>query len=64
MDLLDTRSQTPVTGWLKNHPEIKLITRDGSKTYAKAVTEASYRSVTVGIFFTSFSRRSRKLSSI
>lgn len=48
MDLLYTRSQTPVTGWLKNHPEIKLITRDGSKTYAKAVTEASSTILQVG----------------
>ena len=30
-----------MTEWLKEHPEIELITRDGSKTYAKAVTEAS-----------------------
>ena len=41
IDLLETRNQIPVTKWLKNHPEIELITRDGSKTYAKAVTEAS-----------------------
>lgn len=41
MDLLETRNQIPVTEWLKDNLEIELITRDGSKTYAKAVTEAS-----------------------
>lgn len=48
MDLLETRNQIPVTEWLKNHPEIKLITRDGSKTYTKAVTEASLTILQVG----------------
>ena len=48
MDLLDTRNQNSVTEWLKSHPEIELITRDGSKTYAKAVTEASSIILQVG----------------
>jgi len=48
IDLLISRNQIPVTEWLKNHPEIKLITRDGSKTYAKAVTEASSTILQVG----------------
>ncbi|WP_445683437.1 transposase [Sporosarcina sp. FSL K6-6792] len=48
VDLLETRNQIPVTEWLNNHPEIKLITRDGSKTYAKAVTEASSSILQVG----------------
>lgn len=41
LDLLKTLEQIYVTEWLKDHPEIELITRDGSKAYAKAVTEAS-----------------------
>jgi len=41
VDLLKTREQVHVTEWLKDHPEIELITRDGSKAYAKAVMEAS-----------------------
>lgn len=41
VDLLDTRKQQDVTQWLKTHPNIELITRDGSKTYAKAVAETS-----------------------
>ena len=48
MDLLKTRKQIAVTEWLKNHPEIELITRDGSKTYAKGVTEASSTILQVG----------------
>lgn len=48
IDLLETRNQAPVTEWLKNYPEIQLITRDGSKTYAKAVTEASPTILQVG----------------
>lgn len=41
IDLLNTRKQQDVTQWLKARPNIELITRDGSKTYAKAVAEAS-----------------------
>jgi len=48
MDLLETRNPISVTEWLKNHPEIELITRDGSKTYSKAVTEASLTILQVG----------------
>lgn len=39
--MLDTREASDVTKWLCKYPVIKLITRDGSKTYAGAVTEAS-----------------------
>lgn len=41
VDMLDTREAGDVTRWLCKYPAIKLITRDGSKTYAGAVTEAS-----------------------
>lgn len=41
IDLLETRKQEDVTEWLKLHSNIALITRDGSKSYAKSVTEAS-----------------------
>lgn len=46
--LLKTGKQNDVTEWPKNHPEIELITRDGSKTYAKALTEASSTILQVG----------------
>lgn len=48
IDLLETRKQEDVTEWLKSHSNITLITRDGSKTYAKAVTEASPSIIQVG----------------
>lgn len=41
IDLLVTRKREDVTEWLKSHSNIALITRDGSKLYAKAITEAS-----------------------
>nr|WP_256204414.1 transposase [Planococcus faecalis] len=41
VSLLNTRQPEEVTKWLKNYPAIELITRDGSKTYAAAVTDAS-----------------------
>ena len=41
VDLLNTRQPEGVTNWLKTYPFIKLITRDGSKTYAAAVKKAS-----------------------
>ncbi|GEN89538.1 transposase [Oceanobacillus sojae] len=48
IDLLETRKQEEVTEWLKSHSNIALITRDGSKSYAKAITEASSSIVRVG----------------
>lgn len=48
IDLLNTRKQQEVTEWLEARPHIELITRDGSKTYAKAVTKASSTIIQVG----------------
>lgn len=48
IDLLDSRRQEKVTEWLREHPDIKLITRDGSRTYAKAITEVSENILQVG----------------
>lgn len=48
IDLLKTRKQEDVTEWLKSHSNIALITREGSKSYAKAVTEASSSIIQVG----------------
>ncbi|MBO0994842.1 ISL3 family transposase [Bacillus sp. SD088] len=48
IDLLKTRKQEDVTEWLKSHSNIALITRDGSKSYAKAITEASSSITQVG----------------
>jgi transposase len=40
IDLLNSRNTTPVGSWLKEHPSIELVSRDGSKTYASAITDA------------------------
>jgi transposase len=37
IDLLPSRKQEDVTRWIQNHSTIKLITRDGSGTYRKAI---------------------------
>lgn len=37
-----------MTAWLKKHPNIELVSRDGSKTYAKAITKASSQIKQVG----------------
>lgn len=37
IDLLPTRKQEEVTCWIKNHPNIQLISRDGSTIYRKAI---------------------------
>ncbi|AXI00539.1 transposase [Sporosarcina sp. PTS2304] len=42
LDMLNSREHEQVAVWLSARPEIKLITRDGSKSYAKAVREASH----------------------
>lgn len=48
IDVLNTREIVNVTDWLQKYPEIELITRDGSKMYAAAVTKASPAILQVG----------------
>lgn len=40
IDILDSREKEPVTEWLKNYPNLKIVSRDGSQIYASAITEA------------------------
>ncbi|WP_331428874.1 transposase [Domibacillus enclensis] len=40
LDILPTRNKEDVTAWLKQYPEIQVVSRDGSKTYAKAIKAA------------------------
>ncbi|MCS2724484.1 ISL3 family transposase [Bacteroides uniformis] len=37
IDLLDSRENEAVSSWLKNHPSIKLVTRDRASSYANAI---------------------------
>lgn len=41
VDLIDTREQNAVAEWLKTFPSIRYISRDGSITYRKAITQAN-----------------------
>lgn len=40
IDLLDSRDKEPVTQWLKSFPNLEVISRDGSHTYASAIADA------------------------
>ncbi len=41
IDLLDDRTADTLIRWLKNHPEIEIVSRDRSQTYANAITEGA-----------------------
>lgn len=41
LDILPTRNKEEVTEWLKKHPHIQVVSRDGSKTYKKAILAAN-----------------------
>ncbi|WP_375143425.1 transposase [Domibacillus sp. A3M-37] len=43
IDILPTRSKEEVTKWLKQHTHIKSVSRDGSKTYRKAIFSCKSR---------------------
>lgn len=47
VDLLESREKGAVVEWLKNFPQIKIISRDGSRTYAAAIHEAHPKAVQV-----------------
>ena len=40
LDILPTRESSDVTAWLKRYPDIKVVSRVGSKSYAKAIKDA------------------------
>lgn len=40
LDILPSRNKKDLSEWLKNYPHIKLVSRDGSITYASAIKEA------------------------
>ena len=52
--MLETRSAESLTAWLKDHPEIEVISRDRAGEYAKAATAGAhkrFKSPTVGICY-------------
>lgn len=40
IDLLDSRDLDDVVKWLKTYPNLKIVSRDGSLTYAAAIRKA------------------------
>ena len=40
IDMIDSREADQVTQWLRKRPQIQIVTRDGSLSYAKAIREA------------------------
>ena len=40
IDLINSRNELEVTSWLRNHPEIKIVTRDRASSYSKAISTA------------------------
>lgn len=40
IDMLESREIADVTEWLKTYPNIEIVSRDGSRNYAKAIKEA------------------------
>ena len=38
VDMIESREKDDVIKWLKKYPNIKIFTRDGSSTYAAAMT--------------------------
>lgn len=47
VDLLESREKDAVVEWLKKFPQIKIISRDGSRTYAAAIREAHPKAIQV-----------------
>ncbi len=47
IDILDSRDKEPVAEWLRNYPNIEVVSRDGSQVYASAITEAHPKAVQV-----------------
>jgi len=41
VDMIESRKKEDVSQWLESYPNLQMISRDGSITYAKAISEAS-----------------------
>jgi transposase len=47
VDVLEDRTAETLAKWLKTHPEIKIVTRDRSKTYAEGIRQGAPQAVQV-----------------
>jgi transposase len=67
IDVLPDRKAATLTAWLRKHPGVRMVCRDGSATYAEGIRQASgralrtrCRSATAGTCGTAWPRRWRK----
>ena len=51
IDILNSRNVEDVTAWLKKFPNIKIVSRDGCYTYAKAISQAHPNAQQVSDYF-------------
>ena len=47
IDILNSRESSDVAKWLKSFPNIKIVSRDGSNEYAKAIKSANPNAVQI-----------------
>jgi len=47
VDILDSRDSADVVKWLSTFPDIKIVSRDGSRAYAKAIADSGFDRIQV-----------------
>lgn len=47
VDLIHSRNSEDVTNWLKTFPNLEIVSRDGSITYAHSITEAHPKAIQI-----------------
>ena len=47
IDMIESREQNDVKKWLSEYPNIKIVSRDGSRTYANAITQAHPQAIQI-----------------
>lgn len=51
IDILNSRDKEPAIEWLRNYPNIEIVSRYGSQIYAYAITEAHPKAIQIGYRF-------------
>ncbi|WP_083528297.1 transposase [Alkalithermobacter thermoalcaliphilus] len=51
IDILNSRDKEPAIEWLRNYPNIEIVSRYGSQIYASAITEAHPKAIQIGYRF-------------
>lgn len=47
IDMINSRDYEEITSWLKEFPNLKIISRDGSLTYKKAITDSHANAIQI-----------------